>query len=132
VVPTDLSGLAPLLPPAVRPLVAAPFPLDVRAVGSRIPIGGTVQDELRQESVTAYEVAYTGTFAGRTTAGVAFYVNDVDDNLNFAQLPNTWDPYTAATRHRVVIGGRTSRADGAARDRAAAHSVIGEVRFTLP
>ncbi len=96
VVPTDLSGLAPLLPPPLRPLVAAPFPLDVRAVGSRIPIGGTAQEELREESVTAYEVAYTGTFAGRTTAGVAFYVNDVDDNINFAQLPNTRDPYTAA------------------------------------
>ena len=51
---------------------------------------------MREESVTAYEVAYTGTFAGRTTAGVAFYVNDVDDNINFAQLPNTRDPYTAA------------------------------------
>jgi outer membrane receptor protein involved in Fe transport len=96
VVPTDLSGLAPLLPPPLRPLVATPFPLDVRAVGSRIPIGGTAQEELHEESVTAYEVAYTGTFAGRTTAGVAFYVNDVDDNINFAQLPNTRDPYTAA------------------------------------
>ena len=37
--PTDLSGLAPLLPPPLRPLVAAPFPLVVRAVGSRLPIG---------------------------------------------------------------------------------------------
>src|SRR6185503_12151318 len=29
VVPTDLSALAPLLPPQFRPLVAAPFPLSV-------------------------------------------------------------------------------------------------------
>ena len=35
VVPTDLSGLAPLLPPPLRPLVAAPFPLD--GAGGRQP-----------------------------------------------------------------------------------------------
>jgi iron complex outermembrane receptor protein len=96
IVPTDLSGLAPLLPAAARPLVAAPFPLSVRAVGSRIPIAGVEQDELREESLTAYEVAYTGTFGGRTTAGLAFYVNDMDENINFSQLPNNLDPYTAA------------------------------------
>ena len=38
VVPTDLSGLAPLLGP-LAPLVAAPFPLTVRAVGSNLPVG---------------------------------------------------------------------------------------------
>jgi hypothetical protein len=48
-----------------------------------------------QEALTAYEVAYTGT-VNRTTAGVAFYVNDLDDNINFSQLPNALDPYTAA------------------------------------
>ena len=82
VVPTDLSALAPL--PGAR----APFPLVVHAVGSRLPIGDNAQAELKEESLTAYEVAYTGTFASRTTVGAAFYVNDVDDNINFAQLPN--------------------------------------------
>ena len=94
--PTDLSALAPLLPPAGRPLVAQPFPLVVHAVGSKLPINGQPQKELTEESVTAYEVAYTGTIQGKTTFGAAFYVNDNNDSINFTQLPNSRDPYTAA------------------------------------
>jgi outer membrane receptor protein involved in Fe transport len=94
--PIDLRGLAPLLPPPFQPLVAQPFPLVVRAVGSELPIGTTAQGPLKEESLTAYEVAYTGTIGGRTTLGVAFYINDMDDNVNFVQLPNNLDPYTAA------------------------------------
>ena len=92
--PTDLSRLASLLPPPLRPAVAQPFPLVVNAVGSKVPINNVPQPELTEESLTAYEVAYTGTF-GRTTAGAAFYVNDLDNNINFVQLPNNLDPYTA-------------------------------------
>ena len=95
VVPTSLSGLAPLLPVAARPLVAAPFPLTVRAVGSRLPIGTVAQNELVEESLTAYEIAYNATVQ-RTTFGAAFYVNDLDDQINFSQLPTNLDPYTAA------------------------------------
>ena len=50
---------------------------------------------MAEESVTAYEVAYTGSLGGRTTVGAAFYVNDRDDNINFVQLANNVDPYTA-------------------------------------
>lgn len=96
IVPTDLRGIGPLLPPPLRPLVATPFPLIVRAVGSTLPIGSTPQAELTEESLTAYEVSYTGTFADRTTVGLAFYVNDLDDNINFVQLPSSLDPYTVA------------------------------------
>lgn len=96
VVPTDLSGLAPLLPPAAQPLVASPFPLSVRAVGSRLPIGSTTQSELQEESLTAYEAAYTMSIGMRTSAGVAFYVNDLDRSINFSQLNPSLDPYTAA------------------------------------
>jgi iron complex outermembrane receptor protein len=96
VVPTDLRGLAPLLPPPLQPLVAAPFPLVVDAVGSELPIGSTPQEELAEESLTAYEVSYTGTLAGRTTVGVSYYVNDLDNSINFTQLPTNLDPYTAA------------------------------------
>ena len=92
----DLRGLAPLLPPPLQPAVQQPFPLVVKAVGSELPVGSTSQVPLKQESLTAYEAAYTGTFADRTTLGVAFYVNDMDDNINFAQLPFNLDPYTAA------------------------------------
>jgi outer membrane receptor protein involved in Fe transport len=94
IAPTDLSGLAPLLPPPLAPLVAPPFPLVVNAVGSKIPINGTAQAELTEEALTAYEVAYTASIA-RTTATAAFYVNDLDHNINFVQLPANLDPYTA-------------------------------------
>ena len=94
--PQDLSALAALLPPALAPAVAAPFPLVVKGVGSRLPIAGQTQAELTEESMTAYEVAYTGTFNTRTTLGVALYVNDLDKNINFSQLPANLDPYTAA------------------------------------
>jgi outer membrane receptor protein involved in Fe transport len=93
--PVDLRALAQLNP-ALAPLVATPFPLVVRAVGSELPIGSTPQPKLREEALTAYEFAYTGTFQDRTTVGVAFYINDFDDNINFVTLPNNADPYTAA------------------------------------
>jgi outer membrane receptor protein involved in Fe transport len=83
VAPTDLSALG----------IAQPFPLVVNAVGSKIPINGAAQAELTEESLTAYEVAYTASIA-RTTATAAFYVNDLDHNINFVQLPNNLDPYT--------------------------------------
>src|SRR5262249_23224839 len=95
VVPTDLSALAPLLPPQLAPVVAQPFPLVVKAVGSNLPIGTTPQQELTEESLTAYEVPYTGTIHN-TTLGVAVYVNDQDNSINFTQLAPTADPYTAA------------------------------------
>jgi outer membrane receptor protein involved in Fe transport len=38
---------------------------------------------LKEERLTAYEVGYTGTFGGRTTVGVSYYINDTDDNINF-------------------------------------------------
>ncbi len=74
----------------------ASFQLVVRAIGSELPIGSTPQEKLKQESLTAYEGAYTGTFNDRTTVGLAFYVNDMDDNINFIQLPSNLDPYTVA------------------------------------
>jgi outer membrane receptor protein involved in Fe transport len=94
--PVDLRPLAPFLPPPLRPAVAEPFPLVVRAVGSEIPINGQPQQELTEQALTAYELAYTGTFGGRTTATAAFYLNNVDDDINFVSLPPNLDPYTAA------------------------------------
>jgi outer membrane receptor protein involved in Fe transport len=57
----------------------------VRAVG---------KEDLREESLNAYEVGYTGTIADKTTVTAAFYVNDLDDNINFVTLPTSQDPYT--------------------------------------
>ena len=92
----DLTGLAPLLPPVLRPAVAQPFPLVVNAVGSDIPIGGMPQEALFEESLTAYEVSYTGVLPRGTTLGGSFYVNRRDDSINFVSLPRSLDPYTAA------------------------------------
>jgi outer membrane receptor protein involved in Fe transport len=96
VTPVDLRGLAPLLPPPLQPVVATPFPLVVNAVGSELPLGSTPQAKLKQESLTAYEIAYTGTIQGKTTVGVAVYINDLDDAIHFVTLPNDADPYSAA------------------------------------
>jgi outer membrane receptor protein involved in Fe transport len=95
VVPTDLRALDPLLPPPLKPLVATPFPLTVQAVGSNLPVGTTPQEELVEESLTAYEIAYNGSVQ-RTNFGAAFFINDTDDQINFSQLPPGLDPYTAA------------------------------------
>jgi iron complex outermembrane receptor protein len=73
-----------------------PFPLLVHAVGSKLPIGTTAQKPLVSDSVTAYEFAYTGTINRRTQVGAAFYINNVNDEVNFSQLPFNLDPYTAA------------------------------------
>ncbi|MBI3932033.1 MAG: TonB-dependent receptor [Acidobacteria bacterium] len=85
VAPVDLRALAAFgVPPA---LVATPFPLVVFAVGN---------ETLEEEQLTAYEVGYTGTFSGKTTVTVAFYINDKDDDINFSSLPTNTDPYTPA------------------------------------
>jgi outer membrane receptor protein involved in Fe transport len=92
----DLRGLAAILPPALRPLVPAQFPLVVRAVGSELPIGTTPQAKLTEQSLSAYELAYTGTIQNRTTIGASFYVNDLSHSINFVPLDASLDPYTAA------------------------------------
>jgi iron complex outermembrane receptor protein len=92
----DLRALAPLLPAPLRPLVATPFPLVVRAIGSELPIAGLSQPKLTEESLTAYEIAYTGTFLKKTTVGASFYINDLNHSINFVQLPTNLDPYTPA------------------------------------
>ena len=56
----------------------------------------TPQPKLTEESLTAYEVAYTGTIMAKTTIGASFYVNDLNHSINFVQLPTNLDPYTAA------------------------------------
>ena len=94
--PVDLRALAPLLPAPLQPLVANPFPLLVRGVGSEYAVGAQPQATLTESAVTAYEIGYTGTFARRTTVTAAFYVNRHEHDINFVQLPSTADPYTSS------------------------------------
>ena len=117
VFPVDLSGLAAfrpllpaLLPPGLPPAVAQgalmqleqqldqttaqPFPLVVRSVGSDLPLGSMPRTGITEESLTAYELSYTGTF-GNTTAGAAVYLNRRDTPISFTELPPSVDAYTA-------------------------------------
>ena len=79
--PIDLRKLAPLAfafgQRDVAKAIAYPFNLVVRNVGNT---------DLKQESLNAYEIAYTGTFARRTTVGLAWYQNDSDESINFTRL----------------------------------------------
>jgi iron complex outermembrane receptor protein len=88
--------IAIVSPVNLAPLLPTPFPLLVKAVGSELPVGTTVQDDLKETKLDAYEVAYTGSFLDRTTVSAAFYVNNLNDDINFVQLPSSLDPYTAA------------------------------------
>jgi outer membrane receptor protein involved in Fe transport len=89
VAPIDLRPLIPTLQvvaPALVPFVPTqPVRLTVRNVGNEVgSTSGTTT--LQEESLTAYEVSYTGTFGGRTTFAVAAYQNDSDDNINFTSV----------------------------------------------
>jgi outer membrane receptor protein involved in Fe transport len=55
----------------------------------RLPMGPHFlgNPDLVEESLTAYEVGYTGTFGGRTMVGLSYYINDSDNNLNFVSSP---------------------------------------------
>ena len=90
--PIDLSPFAaiPGLPPPIAAFFRQPFPLQVRAIGSEIDdpgFAGRERPTLEEESLTAYEIGYTGTINGRTTLGASFYINDTDDNINFIANP---------------------------------------------
>ena len=47
------------------------------------PTGAKGNQDLVEQSLTAYEVGYTGEFNGRSTVSFSYYINDVDDNINF-------------------------------------------------
>ncbi|HEY7412020.1 MAG TPA: TonB-dependent receptor [Vicinamibacteria bacterium] len=106
VAPIDLRPLIPLLPPPLAALVPRqPVRLIVNNVGN---------PDLKEESLTAYELAYTGTFGGRTTLGLAVYQNDTEDNINFTTITPSadfpqggpgFDVYTPANSAETGIPG---------------------------
>lgn len=89
----DLRPLAvvlPLLIPGAQGQALA-------ALVPRTPINLIVNNvgnpNLKEESVRAYELSYTGTFNKKTTLGLAAYQNDTNDNINFTTiLPSTQFP----------------------------------------
>ena len=74
-----------------------PFPLQTRAIGGGIPLGGEgVLGDFVQEAVTAYELSYSGAFAGgRAAFGAAAYVSDVSNSIGLVPVAPGVDPYTA-------------------------------------
>jgi iron complex outermembrane receptor protein len=80
----DLRPLGALAP-ALRPLIPQePFFLYVNTFGN---------ENLKEEHIDAFELAYTGTLGGKTTIGLAVYQNETDDNINFTYLlPNAENP----------------------------------------
>ena len=80
----DLRPLQPLLPPSLDASVASPFRVRVNTFGNR---------DVKEESVNAYEIAYTGTLGRKTLLSLAVYRNDSNDNVNLTYL-NELDPAT--------------------------------------
>ena len=87
-----LAAVAPLAPADIRPALTTPFRLIVRNQGN---------PNLKEESVTAYEAAYTGTFNEKTTLGIAVYRNKTDNNINFATIV----PGTSAALDKLYPAG---------------------------
>ena len=90
--PIDMRAIAPLAPAPLQAALSAPWNLVVRNVGNRVgSTSGTTP--LKEESVKAYELSYTGTFQRKTTLGLAVYQNDTDNNINFTTvLPSATFP----------------------------------------
>ena len=92
----NLSALSPLL---------AQFVFPIRAVGN---------PDLRQETMTAYEIGYTGVIRNRATVTAAVYWNVIDDGIYFtpnafygaASPPPTW-PSFIPTAALAVLAART-------------------------
>ena len=61
-----------------------------------MPIGATPQQELTEEAGHRLRSRVHGSVLRPPPLGAAFYVNDRDHTINFVQLANHVDPYTAA------------------------------------
>ena len=81
----DLRPVCAAVPlPGCAVLPPVPVPLLVDNVGNPL---------LREEKLDAIELAYIGTFGGKTTVGVALYRNDTDHSINFVSLiPSASNP----------------------------------------
>jgi outer membrane receptor protein involved in Fe transport len=82
---------------------SAVYNFPVRAVGSNIglPQAGVPAQDLVEQSITAYEIGYTGVVKQRATVSVAFFVNETKDDIFFTQVasyraqnpPPGWPPF---------------------------------------
>jgi outer membrane receptor protein involved in Fe transport len=72
----DLRPLGVAVPP-LAPLIPPPFLLTINAYGN---------PDLKEQSTDGFELAYTGTIGGTTTVGLAAYLTETTDNINFVNL----------------------------------------------
>lgn len=78
----DLGELAPRLPGPGGQHPGAPI------LTYTFPVVATGNIDLNEESLTAYEIGYTGTFANRYTLSAAWYLNKTKNNIFFTQSEN--------------------------------------------
>jgi outer membrane receptor protein involved in Fe transport len=78
-----LSGLIPLLVPGPTGAFLASL---VPTTPINLIVNNVGNPNLKEESLTAYEAAYAGTFNDKTTVGIAVYRNKTNDNINFASI----------------------------------------------
>jgi hypothetical protein len=70
-------------------------------VGSDVPqINEPNGHSLKEESLTAYEIGYTGHFANKTTIGLAYYINDDGRTTSTSSPTSAASAYTAANPPR--------------------------------
>ena len=86
IAPIDLRALAGVIPFLVPGPTGAALASMVPTTPINLIVNNVGNPNLKQESLTAYEVAYTGTLNGRTTVGIAVYRNTTDNNINFASI----------------------------------------------
>ena len=80
---------------AINPALAGQvYNFPVRAVGSNVGVPPVVPpQDLVENSMTAYEVGYTGIIKKRATVSAAFFLNDAKNDIFFTQVAS----YRAAT-----------------------------------
>jgi outer membrane receptor protein involved in Fe transport len=80
----------------------AVFNFPLRAVGSNVGLGSAVPPQnLVEQSITAYEIGFTGVIKQRATVSAAFFFNETKDDIFFTQVasyratnpPPRWPPF---------------------------------------
>ena len=101
---------------------SAVFNFPVRAVGSNIglPQAGIPPQDLVEQSITAYEIGYTGVIKQRATVSAAFFFNETKDDIFFTQVAsyratNPPPRLAAVRRFRRSSAGSSSRDSSARR-----------------
>ena len=72
---------------SINPALAGKvFNFPIVARGNLVPIPGVPSEDLPEQSITAYEVGYTGIIKRRATVTAAWFQNDTKDDVFFTQV----------------------------------------------